>query len=155
MSRKTRTDSTDSKVTARKNADSVIEPPEGVTLDNEQEEILWRQFTRSRAIEDWREIDLVMVVKAVKIETNIREHQSILDKTGPIIQNKRGTAVPNPLFDVIDRLTRQQLAIIRSMSLMTTGDARTTANRQAAEESHRNSAIESDPKLALFARRNK
>jgi hypothetical protein len=51
------------------------------------------------------------------MESDIRKHQETLDKSGVLIQNKRGTLIPNPLLAVIDTLERRQMAIIRSMSL--------------------------------------
>ena len=49
-----------------------------------------------------------------------------LDAMGIMIENKRGTPIPNPLLSVIDTLERRQLAIIRSMSLnQTASDPRT------------------------------
>ena len=58
-----------------------------------------------------------MLAKVVRCEADIREHQETLDRSGVLIQNKRGTLVPNPLLTVVDNLERRQLAIIRSMSL--------------------------------------
>ena len=43
-----------------------------------------------------------------------------------MIENKRGTPIPNPFLSVIDTLERRQLAVIRSMSLnQTASDPRT------------------------------
>ena len=53
----------------------------------------------------------------MRCEADIREHQETFDRSGVLIQNKRGTLVPNPLLAVVDNLERRQLAIIRSMSL--------------------------------------
>ena len=91
--------------------------PEGVHLRSEEEVIIWGQFTRARAREDWRDMDLLLLAKVVKMEADIRKHQETLDRSGVLIQNKRGTFVPNPLIAVIDTLERRQLAVIRSMSL--------------------------------------
>lgn len=109
--------------------------PEGVELRSESEYIIWRQFTRARAREMWRDFDLVLLVKAVKLEADIRKHQATLDATGVIIKNKRETLIENPLLRVIDTLQRQQLAIIRSMSLNSTGiDPRTMNDSAKAEK---------------------
>jgi len=40
---------------------------------------------------------------------------------GMMIENKRGTPIPNPFLSVIDTLERRQLAVIRSMSLNKNG----------------------------------
>jgi len=91
--------------------------PEGVQLRSDEEVVIWEQFTRARAREDWRDMDLLLLAKVVKMEADIRKHQETLDRSGVLIQNKRGTFVPNPLISVIDTLERRQLAVIRSMSL--------------------------------------
>ena len=91
--------------------------PEGVLLRSDEEIVLWDQFTRARAREDWRDMDLILLAKVVKMEADIRKHQDMLDKTGTLIKNKRETLIPNPLISVIDTLERRQLAVIRSMSL--------------------------------------
>ena len=106
-----------------------IEPipiPEGVTLRSAEEHIIWGQFTRARAREDWRDMDLLLLAKVVRMEADIRKHQTVLDRTGVLMENKRGTPIPNPLLTVIDTLERRQMAVIRSMSLnQTASDPRT------------------------------
>ena len=62
-------------------------------------------------------MDLLLLAKVVRMEADIRRHQETLDRSGVLIQNKRGTLIPNPLIAVIDTLERRQLAVIRSMSL--------------------------------------
>ena len=94
--------------------------PEGVILRDEFEMVIWRQFTHARVHDDWRDLDLVLLAKAVRVESDIRRHQEVLDRSGPIIKNPRGTPIPNPLISIIDTLQRQQLAIIRSLSLAQT-----------------------------------
>jgi hypothetical protein len=94
--------------------------PEGVILRDEQEMVIWRQFTHARLREDWRDLDLILLAKAVRVESDIRKHQEKLDRSGPIIMNQRGAPIPNPLISIIDTLQRMQLAIIRSLSLAQT-----------------------------------
>ncbi|MDG1313913.1 MAG: hypothetical protein P8P29_00120 [Flavobacteriaceae bacterium] len=91
--------------------------PQGVELRSDEEHVIWDQFTRARAREDWRDMDLLLLAKVVRMEADIRKHQDTLDRSGVLIQNKRGTLIANPLLAVIDTLQRQQMAVIRSMSL--------------------------------------
>ena len=91
--------------------------PDGVELRSDQELVIWEQFTRARAREDWRDMDLLLLAKVVRMEADIRKHQDVLDRSGVLIKNQRGTMIPNPLINVIDTLERRQLAVIRSMSL--------------------------------------
>jgi hypothetical protein len=91
--------------------------PEGVQLRSDEEHTIWEQFTRARSKEDWRDLDLILLAKVVRMEADIREQQRVLDADGMTVENKRGTMVVNPLVAVIDTLERRQLAVIRSMSL--------------------------------------
>ena len=113
--------------------------PEGVILRDEFELIIWRQFTHARVREDWRDLDLVLLAKAVRVESDIRKHQVLLDQSGPVIKNPRGTPIPNPLISILDTLQRQQLAIIRSLSLAQTDtDPRTKNAAGFAQTGFRN-----------------
>lgn len=119
MSQKTRSDknSVTAAVENFNGAMSSIPPPEGIELRSEIELVIWDQFSRARAREDWRDMDLLLLAKVVRMEADIRRHQETLDRTGVLIKNKRETLVANPLLAVIDTLERRQLAVIRSMSL--------------------------------------
>lgn len=125
MARRLRSDSVTSE--SKSFRDGVLIPvPSGVELASEDERTLWNQFTKTRAASDWRDFDLVLLAKIVKLEANMRRHQALIDKSGVLINNKRGTLIENPLLRVIDTLQRQQLALIRSMSLnQTDSDPRT------------------------------
>ena len=60
-------------------------------------------------------MDLILLAKIVKMEADIRAAQMELDAVGMMVENKRGTQIPNPLISVIDTLERRQLAVIRSL----------------------------------------
>jgi hypothetical protein len=76
-----------------------------------------------------------LLAKVVRVEADIRKYQAMVDKIGPIMKNRRDTPVENPLIRVIDTYQRQQLAIIRSMSLNNQGvDARTLQSNATAED---------------------
>jgi len=126
MKRRSDKNSTTAAVAGFQGAIDPIPMPEGVTLRSAEEHIIWGQFTRARARDDWRDMDLLLLAKVVRMEADIRKHQTVLDRTGVLIENKRGTPIPNPLLTVVDTLERRQLAVIRSMSLnQTASDPRT------------------------------
>ena len=79
-------------------------------------------------------MDLILLAKIVKMEADIRAAQIELDAMGMMIENKRGTPIPNPLLSVIDTLERRQLAVIRSMSLNQTASDPRTINGSANVE---------------------
>ena len=131
--------------------------PEGVELRSDEEYVIWDQFTRARAREDWRDMDLLLLAKVVRMEADIRKHQETLDRSGVLIQNKRGTLVPNPLINVIDTLERRQMAVIRSMSLNQLASDPRTINAAGKEASSNKSVIDilqSSELLAIPSRRN-
>ena len=139
MARKQRSDSVTAQVKALQAAGDDIPVPEGVELRSEEEIVLWRQFCKTRARDAWRDFDLVLLAKVVKLEASIRKHQVTLDASGPLIKNKRETLIENPLLRVIDTLQRQQMSIIRSMSLnQTESDPRTLNATGFAEANAKN-----------------
>jgi len=117
--------------------------PEGVILRNEAEMVIWQQFTHARAREGWRDFDLLIVAKAVRLEADIRKYQKALDASSPIVKNEKGTQIVNPFFSVIDGLQRQQLALIRSLSLNQTSQDPRTLNGQGQEQSRLRGAVNS------------
>ena len=68
----------------------------------------------------------------MKMEADIRAAKVELDAASILVENKRGTQIPNLLIFVIDTFEWRQLAVIRSMSLnQTASDSRnlnSTAN---------------------------
>ena len=108
--------------------------PFGITLRSEEEQEIWGAFTRARARDDWRDMDLILLSKVVRLEADIRKHNGLLERTSVIIQNKKGTMVENPLLRVIDTLQRQQLSVIRSMSLNQTASDPRTINAHAQSD---------------------
>ena len=121
-------------VASFQNASKSIPLPDGVRFRNDEEQVIWDQFTRARPVDSWRDFDLLLLFKMTQIEYDIRNMQKRLEEQGPIIENKRGTPIENPLFRIIDALMRQQLAIIRSMSLNQTFKDPRTLNRKAKAE---------------------
>ena len=97
-------------------------PPSGYTLSDDETEV-WGEMISVR--EEWRNFDLILLVKIVRLEVKIKDWWTTLDKTGPMIRNPRGTLIENPILRSIDTLQRQQLSIITKMQLMTVADPRT------------------------------
>ena len=85
----------------------------------------------------WREFDLLLIAKMVVLEINLRKHNAALEAAGPIIENGRGTMVENPLLRVIDTLQRQQLSVIRSLSLGVSSQAAQDMNKSGVSASEK------------------
>ena len=141
MSQKRRTDksSTTAAVQSFAGVMSDVPLPNEIELRSDLERTIWHQFSRAR--EDWCDMDLIWLAKIVRMEANIRTAQTELDDVGMIVENKRGTPIPNPLLAVIDTLERRQLAVIRSMSLNQTASDPRTLNGFAKLETKARSAI--------------
>jgi hypothetical protein len=129
-------------------SDAIALPP-GVILRSEAEMVIWKQFTSARARDGWRDFDLLIVAKAVRLEADIRKYQAALDKSSPIVKNEKGTQIVNPFFSVIDGLQRQQMALIRSLSLnQLAQDPRTVNGHGQAQGVMRNAINSFDDLIA-------
>lgn len=153
--RKSHTNSVQARARAFEGSDRVVDPPDGVEWTTDEERTLWRQFTRARGRDDWSELDLVMVARAVRLEIKIRETEQELAATGTIVTNARGTQIPNPLIGIIDGYVRQQLAISRSMNLMSSpGHPGTMRKNAQLEKEARTVKSQADDNVSLFASRS-
>ena len=76
------------------------------------------------------------------MEAGIRTAQAELDDIGMMVENKRGTPIPNPLLSVIDTIERRQLAVICSMPLNQTVSDPRILNDFAKQETKARSVIE-------------
>ena len=131
--------------------DDAILPPAGLELRSEKEHLIWSQFTRARAKSDWRDMDLIMLAKIVRMEADIRAAQVEMDAVGMMVENKRGTPIPHPLISVIDTLERRQLAVIRSMSLNQTASDPRTINGTAKVEAKARATLKKVGMAGLIA----
>ena len=109
------------------------------------------QFNRARGESDWRDMDLILLAKIVRMEADIRTAQAELDVVGMMVENKRGTQIPNPMISVIDTLERRQLAVIRSMSLNQTASDPRTLNGTAKVETEARVALKDVGVVGLIA----
>jgi len=153
MSQKKRSDK--NSVTAAlggfKGAMDSVPLPQGVELRSDEEMVIWEQFTRARAREDWRDMDLLLLAKVVRMEADIRGYQSQVQIQGSIVENQRGTQIPNPLLAIIDTVERRQLAVIRSMSLNQQASDPRTLNGSAKNVSNARAAVDDESSDGLIA----
>ena len=125
--------------------------PQGVDLRSDEEMVIWDQFTRARAREDWRDMDLILLAKVVRMEADIRNYQAQIETQGAIVENQRGTQIPNPLLTIIDTVERRQLAVIRSMSLNQQASDPRTLNGSAKNVSGARTAVNNASEDGLIA----
>jgi len=122
-------------------AESVL-PPDGVELRSNEERVIWHQFTKVRTKSDWRDFDLVILAKVVRLEADIRKYQKKVDSEGPTVTNARGTPVTNPMLTALCALQSQQLALIRNLSLSQSGSDPRTKNRTGSRGVDAGSAMD-------------
>ena len=153
MSQKRRSDknSVTSALGGFKGAMDSVPLPQGVELRSDEEVVIWDQFTRARAREDWRDMDLLLLAKVVRMEADIRRYQAQVEQQGSIVENQRGTPIPNPLLNIIDTVERRQLAVIRSMSLNQQASDPRTLNGSAKNVSKARTAIDDASDDGLIA----
>lgn len=116
------------------NASQVLSLPPGVTLDDEQEQELWLQFSRARPVEDWAEHDKYGLVELVKLEIQRRQARAQLAEQDLTVVSPHGGLIENPLIKIIDRLTRQSLSIMRSLHMNVIAGGSTTVKKHARQE---------------------
>jgi len=115
------------------NEDQNIPIPLNVKLTAQEAE-LWPQFTCTRSKEDWSEFDLILLSKVVKLELQIRLNWETHLNEGVIVENVKGTIIQNPRLLVIESYTRQQMALIRSLSMTAKGDTNISSNARKAKQ---------------------
>jgi len=112
----------------------IIPVAEGVSFRDDEERLIYDQFARSRQLNQWREFDLLLLSKAARIERDIRSQQSSLEEMGLMLENKRGTQIPNPMITIIDGYERRLLAIIRTLSLGVSADKAGDLNKSGTKK---------------------
>ena len=119
---------------------------------SEKEGLIWNQFIRGRAKSDWCYMDLFLLAKIVKMESDIWAAQVEPDAVGVMVENKRSTQIPHLLISVINTLERRQLAVIRSMSLNQTASDRRAINGIAKVEAKARATLKKVGVAGLIAR---
>jgi hypothetical protein len=143
--------STDRQVAAFAGASEVVAVPRGFEFGSEEEATLWATYTAARSRVDWLPHDLIMVAKLVQTEMDIREARRALKIEGMVIENGRGTMVENAWLRVYDTLARQQLAIIRSLSMNSTSSEKAIIQRSAKEDQKAVKTLEEQGVESLLA----
>ena len=87
MSQKLRTDksSTTAAIQGIACVLSHVPLPEGIELRSDLERTIWHQFSRARAREVWRDMDLILLAAIVRMKANIRTAQTELDDVGMMV----------------------------------------------------------------------
>lgn len=134
--RKTRSDSATGSMDTIKALQKEIEIPDFVeeALRDEDRNMFYA-FLRARSRNvGFNELELLLLVRIARLETEIAKLQDMVDRSGYLVNNKRGTLVPNPILTPLDGMIRQQLSMITKLSL--------TAGQNIDPKTIRQSALE-------------
>jgi hypothetical protein len=154
--RKARIDSVEAVVAAHsKKVERIRWPSEVARLSNPTDKrassAYFRKIISARAVEHWRQIDIVSAAQLANLHVNYNKTASQLDVEGYIVAGAR-----NPAFDVSEKLLMQINRMSRALSL--TGmptDKATIANakksEQEAQEGFGSSDKEKRQAMSLFA----
>ena len=128
-----RHNSVNMQVKANMNAEIGVEFPSGVFFDSESDLELWRQYTSIRLVSDWRDSDLLMVSKMIRLENDIQSANKIIDQEGLLIDvyGKDGDLVgqkEHPAVKVRDTLLNRLVSIQRHLNINQTGTDPRTMN---------------------------
>ncbi len=152
--RKTRRDSLEGQKNGKNQARNVVPLPDGFTLDTEAENRWWQVLTQARNVKVWREFDLVLLHKAVKLETTLAHLRARIDAEGHTIFGPKDRIIPHPLVTVADRIAKEQLSIFRLLSLGVLANAAAEQNRNGvtAQEAQDAKPVSPNNVRSLLAR---
>lgn len=147
--RSTRSDSTNGKAAAVKAAvEPVLAPPSYVSL-RDADLPFWESIVRARARDTWTEVDLAKAANLARCQSDIERVQKDIDAEGDTVTNARGTQIVNPKHNLLETLTRRELALSRAIHVhaeATVGKSEDAAKKlQAEKEAVKSvSAVQSD-----------
>lgn len=140
MTKSTRADSVKGKTQALNDAlKGPIEVPAHLTL-REGDIVYWNDIVCARARNTWTAPDLAKAANLARCQADIERISRELDAEGDIIENKRGTPIKNPKHDLLETLTRRELALSRALHVhaeATVGKSEDAAKKLEAERQAR------------------
>ena len=120
-----------------KNAQTEIRPPAHVAI-RQQDWPFWSGIISTRATDSWNEPDLVKAANLARCQADIERLILEVSDEGDVIKNDRGTPIVNPKHDLIERLSRREIALSRAIHVhaeATVGRSRDSGNRAKAQKS--------------------
>jgi hypothetical protein len=113
-----------------------VQPPEHVKL-RECDIPFWEAIVSARAANTWNKADLALAANLARCQADVEKYQKQLDDEGPILVNARGTKTANPLFAIIEQLSRRAVALSRVVHVhaeATVGRSRDGGNKLVAQQ---------------------
>ena len=128
---------------------TTIPLPVGCHFTAEVEHELWESFSSARSYADWRDVDLLMLWKLVKLERELRAQQELVEEEGAVVLGARGGPIENPRVRIMNLYEQRQLSIFRALGLnVTKSDPRIVKNNAAEDQKARRILAKADDWLA-------
>lgn len=137
--RKTKTMGTiDSAINALADVQKGIhKPPRGIHM-RAIDIPMWEAIMVMKSKDEWDEAGLQMAVTLAKLMADIKKWREQADTEDPVVYVGRDdTPKANPIFDMIDKAVKQQLATMRAMDLILPSDKASLAARAKARKAAR------------------
>lgn len=137
--KRTRTDSLKGMVEAMQAAIAGdIEPP-GFVRMRDGDLPFWLAVTRARARAEWTESDLVHAANLARCMADIERIAHELETEPDVVENARGTPVPNPKHALQETLSRRAMSLTRILQMQSaaSGKAEDKVKARSAERGAR------------------
>lgn len=124
------------------NALAKIEPPAHISLRDE-DWAFWYGIVSVRAANSWNDSDLAKAANLARCQADIERLIAEVQQEGDVITNDRGTPIVNPKHNLIETLSRREVALSRSLHVhaeATVGRSRDSGNRSKAQQKMRDAA---------------
>lgn len=100
-----------------------IEPPPDVFL-RDFDMPHWARVVRARARAEWTEVELVIAANLSRCLGDIERISRDLAEQPDTVLSSRGTPVPNPLFAILEQLSRRVMALQRALQMQASASER-------------------------------
>ena len=96
--------------------------PVGYSLDDDHEKALWDAVIGGRTYNGWRSVDLVMVVRYIKITSRLRKLETVMDKPdGMYYETDSGKLEVHPSVKAYKILLELKIRVEKSLQLNADG----------------------------------
>lgn len=110
----------------------------------------WQSIMETRSTELWTPSDLEFAAALARARARIELLEQEVDAEGDIIENQRGTPIPNPKHSLIETLTRRSIALAKALHVhaeATSGESRKERPANKAAVSTRKAKADDDDLL--------
>ncbi|MGL4638116.1 MAG: hypothetical protein ACRCVX_00050 [Shewanella sp.] len=77
----------------------------------------WDIIIKSRAHNEWSEIDLVLAHQLAQTQAEINSERALMSQEGAVVEGVMGKLVANPRSMIIDRAVKSEIALMRILQI--------------------------------------